>query len=176
MVRKTKNRRNVSEKKKNKKRITRKRRGGKKKIDWENGEWSKEPTIHATFKTQGKTGNTECEYSLNWNYHYLDEDDNIPLENPKNGEKKLIQKRELLQLFTRSEVLDKDRVRPENLRYSYCKLTKEKVLELLEKNEDFQKKIDDEKKKIEEMVKVNRNQKELIKKIMENKKGEADKK
>lgn len=162
MVRKTKNRRNVSEKKKNKKRITRKRRGGKKKIDWENGEWSKEPTIHATFNTKGKTGKTECEYSLNWNYYYLDEDDSIPLEKPIDEKKDTrIKKRELLQLFTNSEATNKKIGKTD---YQNCDLSDKEVLKLLNQNIDFQKKVDAEKRKVKEMVEVDREQKDLIKK------------
>ena len=174
MVRKTKNHRNVSEnRKKNKKRVTRKRRGGKKKRDaqWEEGFWSEEPTIHATFKTQGKTNTPECEYSLMWNYHYLDEDDSIPLEKPKDGKDTRIKKREILQIFTNSEnsKTNKKLVGPEDLRYRNCTLKPEKVLELLKYNDDFQEKVKHEKTEIEEMVKYNREQKEFIKKTFKDK-------
>jgi len=176
MVRKTKNRRNVSEnRKKNKKRITRKRRGGKKKTmeEWKQGFWSEKPTIHAKFITKDNTGKTECGYSLYWNYHYLDEDDSIPLEEPKEGEDTGIKKTETLQLFTSSERKDLNKIKKgmeinikQNRKNRDCKLTEKEVLELLENNSEFKEKVELEKKEVEEMIKAYRQKKELIKNMM----------
>ena len=165
MVNKTQNRRNIQEKKK-KKTIKRKRRGGKKKsdVEWEKGFWSEIPTIHAKFMTDnGKK--KECGYSAYLVYHYLDEDNSIPLEKPKEEKDTRIQKRELLQILTNSKETD-------NIKN--CALPETEVLELLKENKDFQKKVEDGKKKIKEMVEADKKQKELIKQISKNKNEKTD--
>jgi hypothetical protein len=178
MVRKTKNRRNLSEnRKKNKKRVTRKRRGGNTKGDaeWEKGFWSDQPIIHGRFNTKGKTGKTECEYSLYLDYHYLDEDDSIPLEKTKNGKNKPIKKNEILQIFTDSEATDiKNKTETKNKKYRNCTLTEPEILEDLENNYDFKTKVKNGKIKIEEMVKADRQKKEFIKNMLEYKNEKAD--
>jgi len=190
MVIKTKNRRNVSEnRKKNKKRITRKRRGGKKKRDaqWEEGFWSEEPTIHTTFKTQGKTNTPECGYSLMWNYHYLDEDDSIPLEKPlekpkdekpKDEKDTRIKKREILQIFTNSEATDKRNktkleIKMKNQKYRNCALPEKEVLQLLKDNNEFQQKVKNDQHRLKEMIEVDREQKGLMN-MFENKSANAN--
>ena len=158
----------------------RQRRGGKMKEDWKQGFWSEEPTIHAKFTTIGKTVPPECEYSLYWNYHYLEEDDNIPLETPKNGKRKPNKKREILQIFTNSkatDLMDKSKknkpkiVGPEKQPYNDCTLSEQNVLKLLEGNPDFQKKVEEGKGEVEEMVEIDLKQKERIKEVLKKKEG-----
>jgi hypothetical protein len=181
MVNKTQKRRDLhkkAKKKRNKKTIKRKRRGGKEKIDWKSGEWSKTPRIHAKFRTNNN--NQTCGYSLYWNYYYLDEDDSIPLEKPpkkdireeeeeekeeeeeeEKEEEGKIKKREILQLLTNID--------DETLEYQDCDLSEEKVLILLENNEKFQEKVKNGKEKIKEMIEIDKKQKDLINKILQNK-------
>ena len=135
MVRKTKNRRILSEKKRNKKRVTKKRRGGNKK-DWENGFWSEKPTIYATFRS-----GDICEYVISLNYYYLYEDESTPLEQEKEGEgKKKIKTKKVLSIFINSN----SKGFPENINISKdCTLLKKKdILKELMKNESFLEKVE----------------------------------
>jgi hypothetical protein len=173
MKRKTQNKNKKLEKRK-KKTTKKKRRGGKQKGDWEKGFWSEEPTIHAKFRTE-KGQKKECEYSLKWVYHYLEEDDSVPLEKKKEGEKEeKIKKREFLQLFTNSEAMDNKRTKnsdpqkTENEKYRNCVLTEKEVLAFIKSNSSFQEKIDNGKRAIEEMVKVDQEQNALIKSLDSN--------
>jgi len=169
MVIKTKKHTNFTKTKKHKKTIKRKKQGGKKKIDWEKGEWSEEPIIHAKFITK-ENNKTECGYSLLWNYYYLDE----PLEK-ENKLKKIA----VLQIFTNSAATDriknvKEKDQENNQLYRNCDLSEKEVLELLEKNPHFQKEVAKGKRQIEEMVEMDRKQKILIQQLLQHKRDSAN--
>ena len=164
---------------KNKK--TKKRRGGKTKGDWENGFWSEEPKIHARFITTTGKNKPECGYSLFLNYHYLDEDDTIPLELPieEDGDGKINQIEKIipLQIFTDSEaadIRDKKKIIDENLLFRNCTLSEKEILKLLKENPYFKKKLENGKTEIVEMVKADQEQKERIKSVFQDKRQKVN--
>jgi hypothetical protein len=148
-----KNRIHKKQKRKHNKRQTqKKRRGGKNPnlINWEKGEWSKDPIL-----TKFMTSPNTCEYGLSRIYHYLDE----------NKEKQ----RKALMILTKS----KNEIK-ESENYRDCKLPEKKVLDTLKKNSDLEKEIDNKKKVIETQIQneIEKNKKinEELKKLQENKK------